>query len=111
MIHRIYIYISRFLRANLNLYYNNCLPPLFQCTKIHMAEIYMSPKIPANVFRRFFIVSSVSSLCDWLPCLWKGTLDGGASSWRRPTDGALLTVLDCDAGETNEWNSSYHVTP
>ena len=76
-----------------------------------MAEIYMSPKIPANVFRRFFIVSSVSSLCDWLPCLWKGTLDGGASSWRRPTDGALLTVLDCDAGETNEWNSSYHVTP
>jgi len=61
--------------------------------------VYMSPKIPANVFRRFFIVSSVSSLwtCDWLPCRWNGTLDVGGSSVRRPTDGALLTVLDWEA--------------
>lgn len=59
----------------------------------------MSPKMPANVFRRFFMVSSESSFCDWLPCRWKGTLvgGGGGSSGRRPTEGALLTVLDCDA--------------
>jgi len=61
--------------------------------------VYMSPKIPAKVFRRFFIVSSVSSpvACDWLPCRWNGTLDVGGSSTRRPTDGALLTVLDWEA--------------
>lgn len=63
-------------------------------------ELYMSPKMPANVFRRFFIVSSVSSpwACDWLPCRWNGTLDvGGISGGRRSTDGALLTVLDWEA--------------
>lgn len=67
------------------------------CASTFVRWIYMSPKIPANVFRKFFIVSSVSSLWDWLPCLWKGILDGGGSSGRRPTDGALLVVLDCDA--------------
>lgn len=61
--------------------------------------LYMSPKIPAKVFRRFFIVSSLSSpcVCDWLPCRWNGTLDVGGSSERRPADGALLTVLDWEA--------------
>jgi len=61
--------------------------------------VYMSPNIPAKVFRRFFIVSSVSSLgtCDWLPCRWNGTLDAGDSSARRLTEGALLTVLDWEA--------------
>jgi hypothetical protein len=59
----------------------------------------MSPKMPAKVFRRFFIVSSLSSpwACDWLPCRWNGTLDVGGSSVRRLTDGALLTVLDWEA--------------
>jgi len=61
--------------------------------------LYMSPKMPAKVFRRFFIVSSLSSpwVCDWLPCRWNGTLDVGGSSERRLTDGALLTVLDWEA--------------
>lgn len=61
--------------------------------------VYMSPNMPAKVFRRFFIVSSLSSpgACDWLPCRWNGTLDVGGSSVRRPTDGALLTVLDWEA--------------
>lgn len=92
--------ISRFLRANLCKFVKITILCLlcFSAQKF-VPKIYMSPKIPANVFRRFFMVSSVSSLCDWLPCLWKGTLDVGASSWRRPTDGALLTVLDCDAGK------------
>lgn len=92
--------ISRFLRANLRKFVKITILCLlcFSAQKF-VPKIYMSPKIPANVFRRFFMVSSVSSLCDWLPCLWKGTLDVGASSWRRPTDGALLTVLDCDAGK------------
>lgn len=71
--------------------------------------VYMSPKIPAKVFRRFFMVSSVSSpwpVCDWLPCRWNGILDVGGSSGRRPTDGALLTVLDCEAANKIE-NRNY----
>lgn len=67
--------------------------------------VYMSPKMPANVFRRFFIVSSVSSpwACDWLPCRWNGTLVVGGSSERRPTDGALLTVLDWEATKNKKY--------
>ena len=57
---------------------------------------YMSPKMPANVFLRFFMVSSVSSAdCCWLPCRWKGRAGGSGAL---PVLGALLIVLDCDAG-------------
>lgn len=62
--------------------------------------VYISPKIPANVFRRFFIVSSVSSVmdCDWLPCLWNGR--GGGSGSRPVVVGAPpLIVLVCDAAQ------------
>lgn len=69
-------------------------------------SVYMSPKMPAKVFRRFFIVSSVSSpwVCDWLPCRWNGILEVGGSSGRRPTDGALLTVLDWEAAKIENRN-------
>lgn len=72
--------------------------------------VYMSPKMPAKVFRRFFIVSSVSSpwVCDWLPCRWNGILGVGGSSGRRPTDGALLTVLDWEAASKIE-NRNYQI--
>lgn len=75
------------------------------------SAVYMSPNMPAKVFRRFFIVSSVSSpsFCDWLPCRWNGILGGnGGSSVRRPTDGAALTeltVLDWEAAR-NQSSSS-----
>lgn len=61
---------------------------------------YMSPKMPANVFLRFFMVSSVSSAdCCWLPWRWKGRAGGSGAL---PVLGALLIVLDCEAGTSTK---------
>lgn len=40
-------------------------PP--RCGFFFLAKSYMSPNIPANVLRRFFIVSSASSATDACP--------------------------------------------
>ena len=62
----------------------------------------MSPKIPAKVFLKFFMVSSVSSPFWVVPDPWRPNMVGprGASEGsvaRRPPLATLLTVLDWDA--------------
>lgn len=57
------------------------------------AKSYISPKMPAKVLRRFFIVSSVSSTTDVWLVVTPGRLAGGAT----PRDADV--VEDCDAAE------------
>lgn len=59
------------------------------------AKSYMSPKIPAKVFLRFFIVSSASSTTD--DCDWTrppAEAEEAVAAWERLAD---EVVEDCDA--------------
>lgn len=77
----------------------SALPPsdseVLPCCFFLNAKSYMSPKIPAKVFLRFFIVSSASSTTD----VWDWVRPGAppavaAVAWDRLTE---EVVEDCDA--------------
>uniref|UniRef100_A0A182SAT5 Uncharacterized protein n=1 Tax=Anopheles maculatus TaxID=74869 RepID=A0A182SAT5_9DIPT len=70
-----------------------------------LAKSYMSPKMPANVLRRFFIVSSASSTTDGPPA----ALAGGAlpaPDRAAEADEMPDTLLDWDAGWWRRANES-----